>query len=63
VHCGRAPDEASLVRQRARERDRDYVDRRESVGVGIDAVPARSDAPLDTDDIRGRLGPELVDEQ
>ena len=69
VQLVRAADEASLVRQRARERDRDCVDRRSDgrvgigVGIGIDAVPARGDAPLDADDIRGRLGPELLDEQ
>jgi hypothetical protein len=33
------------------------------VGIRIDAIPARGDAPLDTDDIRGRLGPELLDEE
>ncbi len=58
-----AADEASRVRQRARERDRDCVDQRGRVGIGIDAIPARGDAPLDTYDIRGWLGPELLDEQ
>jgi hypothetical protein len=33
------------------------------VDIGIDAIPARGDAPLDPDDIRGRLGPELLDAQ